>query len=73
MSFDNDDIRNFKRNVPFKLIDNDGKPIIEVTHNGIVSKPLKSIPMLNKKLLIDLSLKKFDTPGLETFSRNLVR
>ena len=40
MSFDSKDVRNFEKNVPFKLIDVGGKPTIEVTHNGQVSKTL---------------------------------
>ena len=40
MSFDSKDVRNFEKNVPFKLIDVGGKPTIEVTHNGQVSKIL---------------------------------
>ena len=38
MSYGNEDVQNFKKNASFKVIGIGGKPIIEVKHNGRVSK-----------------------------------
>ena len=38
MSFNNKDVTKFAAKAPFKLINDKGKPIIEVTHDGKASK-----------------------------------